>query len=81
MRHVLKLQSGWFQSVVDGHKPFEVRRDDRGYQVGDWLELHEFEDSYTGAFVTCRVTSVLRHADFPDGIQPGFVVLGLGNAS
>lgn len=41
MEHDLKILSPYFIAVEDGSKPFEVRRNDRNYQVGDTLLLRE----------------------------------------
>lgn len=38
-QHVLKLENAYFDAVASGEKNFEVRRDDRGFQKGDWLLL------------------------------------------
>jgi ParB family chromosome partitioning protein len=39
--HQLDIDARFFGAVASGKKPFEVRRD-RGYRVGDILELHEW---------------------------------------
>jgi len=85
--HELKILPEFFAAVASGAKTFEVRRDDRGYAVGDtlvlreWIEWHwtPYGGYYTGRYVVRRVTYVLRHEDFPEGIAEGFCVLGLGN--
>lgn len=41
MEHDLKILPQFFDSVDDGSKPFEVRRNDRDYQVDDILLLRE----------------------------------------
>jgi len=41
MTHDIKILSEYFNAVADGSKPFEVRRNDRDYQVGDTLLLRE----------------------------------------
>lgn len=41
--HVLKCWPEPFAALLDGSKRHEVRRDDRGYMVGDVLCLHEWE--------------------------------------
>ena len=39
--HELKTRAEWFDLVATGAKPFELRRDDRGFEVGDELWLRE----------------------------------------
>lgn len=80
--HRLKTWPTYFRAVVSGEKTFEVRRDDRGFQKGDVLELIEHDPdiiaplALSGRKVTARITYVLTGGQF--GIEPGFVVLGLG---
>lgn len=45
MIHELKTWPIHYRAVVSGHKTFEVRRNDRGFQVGDVLRLQEYSPS------------------------------------
>jgi hypothetical protein len=45
--HILKTDPAVFQAVVSGEKTWEIRYNDRDYQVGDILHLKE--TAYTGA--------------------------------
>jgi hypothetical protein len=74
--HELKTWPEYFQAVWDCRKTFEVRKDDRGFRVGDRLLLREWspEGGYTGRQLTARVRYVL--ADF-EGLAPGWVVMGI----
>ena len=76
MLHTLKIQPKYFQAVVDGLKCFEVRKNDRGYKVGDELFLKEFEDNeFTGRSVEKTITYILPGGEF--GIDTNYVILGL----
>lgn len=84
--HHLKAWPEYYCAVEDGRKPFEVRKDDRNYEVGDLLVLQEYEPGFApmgmGAEYTgreCRriVTYVLRGYE---AIASGYVVLGLCDA-
>ena len=43
MQHELKIWPKFFARVVDGSKPFEVRRNDRDFQTGDFVLLREYD--------------------------------------
>lgn len=43
MKHTLKIQPQYFSAVQSGAKPFEIRKNDCGFKVGDVLELEEWE--------------------------------------
>lgn len=50
MIHSVKCYPEYFKSLLDGSKPFEVRKNDRFYEVGDYLAVNEFvpeSDPYT----------------------------------
>jgi hypothetical protein len=76
--HHVKSRVLWYQDILSGKKPFDVRLNDRGYKVGDILMLHEWDDRvdmeaghYTGRDIQRLVTYI---AGF--GCEPGYVVLG-----
>lgn len=71
--HVLKCNIFFLTDVAHGRKTFEVRKHDRDFQVGNVLEL--FDDH--GSRTSKRVSYILTHEDFPDGIKEGYAVLGL----
>lgn len=77
MRHELKILPEHFQEVWLGHKTFELRKDDRGYEVGDILALREWDGvKYTGSGIAVRVTHILR--DCPDyGLMNGFCIMSI----
>jgi hypothetical protein len=43
MKHDLKIWPQYYCRVADGSKTFEVRNNDRGFQPGDEVELHEWD--------------------------------------
>lgn len=91
--HDLKVWPPYFDALADGSKPFEVRRDDRQFRVGDVLRLREWDlhpgtaqeieaKGYTGREVTLRVTYVLAGlAAHQFGVAQGYCVLGLAALS
>lgn len=42
MTHHLKIKPEYFQAVIDGKKPFEIRYNDRNFQTGDKVILEEY---------------------------------------
>ena len=42
MIHELKIKNEYLLAVIDGSKTFELRKDDRGYKVGDYLQLQSY---------------------------------------
>ena len=57
---------------------FEIRKNDRDYQLGDFLYLQEYDPGsrrYTGREQTAEVTYVLQGGQF--GIEEGYVIMGI----
>lgn len=42
--HELKLDTKYFEDAKSGKKNFEIRKNDRGYQIGDVLELKAYKN-------------------------------------
>ena len=57
MIHELKLRKEFFDYVRLGIKKFEIRKDDRGFNVGDTLVLKEIDEagSETGRYLVRQV--------------------------
>jgi hypothetical protein len=75
--HELKTWSEYYSLVEDRVKNFEVRLNDRDYQVGDVLVLKEFSagtQRFTGRSVRRSITYVLSHPDF---VKEGHVILSI----
>ena len=75
--HELKTVAPHFEHVRSGVKRADIRRDDRGFAVGDVLVLREYDpttDSYSGREIEVRVTHVL--SDY-EALAPGFVMLSI----
>jgi hypothetical protein len=74
-QHELKTINPHFQDQFNGRKTFEIRRDDRGFQVGDTLKLLEYEmftNTYSGRWVTVFVTHILSGYQ---SVEDGLVVM------
>lgn len=81
--HELKCYPEYYDEVAAGRKPFEVRKNDRDYQVGDALILRRYDpgtQEYTGESLTRTVTYVLPLENVPGlVVERGAVVLGLSH--
>jgi Domain of unknown function (DUF3850) len=88
--HYLKTWPVFFKQVKSGSKNYEVRRNDRDYDVGDTLVLQEWDpeiakkdsnpsSGYTGNDVRVVVTHLLLASEC-EGIVAGFCVLGIALA-
>lgn len=73
--HVLKIKALYFDAVVRGDKTFEIRKDDRNYQVGEFVKMREISlpsGAYTGREVIAKISYI---TDFMQ--KDDYVVFGL----
>jgi len=76
--HKLKILPEYYDAVVNLDKQFELRKDDREYKVGDFIQFFEYENGeYTGKSSNCfRIQYILRNC--PEyGLMDGYCILGL----
>lgn len=78
MTHDLKILPHFYKAVLEERKTFEVRKSDRPYAVGDFINLHEYDPNYAGKYtgrVWCGViTYVLNDIRY---CKRDFVILGI----
>ena len=73
--HELKIRPEYFSAVKSRIKQFELRKDDRGFKVGDILTLREWDEKgYTGNEVRCEIKYMLKGHD---GLDEDYVILGI----
>ncbi len=81
MLHELKTWKEYFQLVASGDKPFELRKNDRGFKTGHELLLKEYDKDtreYTGETLHRIITYVLQGKEAENfGLKEGFCVMGL----
>lgn len=93
--HELKVWPRYFRAVLDGSKTFELRKDDRGFEVGDTLILREFkpgirdysgqvpiikESRYTGRSIKKKITYIFKGGIPGCRLRQGLVILALGKS-
>lgn len=74
--HELKTLQPHFDAIELGEKRAELRRDDRGFEVGDTLVLREYDpqSGYSGRSCRAKVTHIL--AGF-EALVPGHVMMSI----
>jgi len=79
--HELKCWPEPFDAIVSGRKRFEFRLDDRGYAVGDVLDLRKWDPRtfcYIGPRHRVTVTYILRRAH---GMPPCYACMSIEPAA
>ena len=77
IEHELKILPQFYNGVASHRKTFEIRKDDRDYQVGDRILLREFDgEDYTGHQTRRIITYILRDAK-EYGLADGYCILGI----
>ncbi|WP_449600348.1 ASCH/PUA domain-containing protein [Paenibacillus sp. Marseille-Q9583] len=77
MIHELKLVQPFYNAVEERRKTFEVRKNDRDFNVGDYLNLAEYDPEaqrHTGQGISRKITYIL---DDPTYVKEGYVILGI----
>lgn len=79
--HTLKIAAKYLDAIGDGMKPFEVRKFDRDFRVGDILHLREWDgmhQSWGYRWIACFITYILSGNEATEfGVMPGYCVLGI----
>jgi predicted RNA-binding protein with PUA-like domain len=77
MIHKLKTLTIYFNEVWNGNKNFELRRDDRKFNIGDTLILYDSNGiKLLGRYASFKITYILRDCK-KYGLQEGYAILGL----
>lgn len=88
-KHELKTDPNVFEAVLNGFKPYEIRKDDRGFSVGDILCLRQTVYSgfqmandgkpleFTGLACYAVITHILRGPIY--GLKEGWVIMSISD--
>jgi len=71
--HKLKTVEPFFSQVNSGEKRFEVRKNDRNFQTGDWVTLIPYPDNGQLPLIF-EIGIILRHFE---GLADGYVCFQL----
>jgi hypothetical protein len=76
VEHELKTWPEFFQAVLERRKTFELRKDDRGFKVGDLLWLQEWDrvSGYSGRSIVAEITYISRDSAL---LPPGYVAMSI----
>lgn len=73
--HEIKIAALYYDDVASGRKKFELRKNDRGYKVGDGLKMMEFNDGeFTGRTIEAVILYMLEEYT---GLQEDYCILGI----
>lgn len=75
MFHNLKIAPSYFEAVKENKKTFELRRNDRNFNVGDTLNLEGFQGEYTGRNIQVKITYILEGGIY--GLSKEYVILAI----
>jgi len=84
--HELKTDHDVFEESWRGKKKWEIRFNDRNYQVGDWIRLNETAYTgeemkagkpleYTGREITFEIEFIFRGPQY--GLKDGWVIMSV----
>ena len=74
----LKIWSNYFDAINNGIKTFEIRKNDRDFEVGDTLILREWIpgcEKYTGRRVAVKITYILPGGQW--GVDNDYCVMAI----
>lgn len=89
MIHNLKIYDNFADDVYNGNKTFEIRKNDRKYQVGDRIKFTAITVNSNGEekilrhsinYTVYDIIYVLSENDLPKEskmLMPGYVILGI----
>lgn len=75
MLHEIKIWPKYFEAKLRGFKPWEIRKNDRNYQVGDYLAENEYDPvkkEYTGRKIVEEITYILDDCGY---VPEGYIIM------
>ena len=77
--HEIKIEQKYLLRIIKEEKLFEVRNNDRDYQVGDILHFLPLESSIVNVYKEEKVIPYYKitYVHHGRGMQDGYVILGI----
>lgn len=84
MVHELKIKECYWKDVWNGRKTFEIRKNDRGYKIGDVIHFHPIDDNgneisiekeFNDKYNNYLITYVFEGGEY--GLDKDFCVFGI----
>lgn len=73
IEHNLKINTEYFEAVKSGIKNFEIRLNDRNFEVGDTVILHEIKnDTLTGRMFFLEISYLFHGGQY--GLVDGYCI-------
>ena len=76
MEHEVKILEQYANRNHEGKKPWELRKNDRNYKVGDWIRFHIIDDETkepTGFSYRRKITYLFEGGEY--GLEKGFCIM------
>ena len=75
--HELKIKEEYYREVESGTKTFEIRKNDRDFQVGDYIHFTIVRGTQSiETYPLFKITYVLK--DVPEyGLENGYAILSI----
>lgn len=77
MIHNIKIQYPYADTIINNRKTFEVRLNDRGYNVGDTIQFRVMDGSIDMPHILNDIEYEITYVYSGLGLEKGFVVFGI----
>lgn len=75
--HILKIETCYFNDILSKRKTFEIRKNDRDYQLGDLIHfVHYNGDEFINSTEVFKITYILKDVS-EYGLDKDYCILGI----
>lgn len=73
--HTLKILPQYYDAILHKEKTFELRKNDRNFQIGDTIRLRKWNgEQFFGPYLEKKIVYILKNVD---GLEPDYCILGI----